>query len=309
MNQLRQPTILIMFFFLLFASCEKTIEITDPSFDPMLVIVSNIAPHYTNTPNDNRIRVEISESQEPADNKDFSYPNDVRVYLTKRNVEDREELKKANSVNYFSSQKDIAVPDENYTIQVVAQGYDTITAETYIPKASSVHDYQILDFVKNPSIKNDEKINISYNVEFTLDHQENVEYYHIAFFNEYFDDDPATLDSDLWWVLVPEYEDDALYTPHFEYGILLKKDDFADDHVFSFKINDFIFSHEKVKNHWIEVRSVTEEYYLYHESLSRQKLVRQDPFAEPVIIFNNIKNGLGNFSGYNSDIQGLPQPE
>ena len=122
-----------MFFFLLFASCEKTIEISDPSFDPMLVIVSNIAPHYTNTPDDNRIRVEISESQEPADNKDFNYPNDVRVYITKRNVEDREELKKANTVNYFSSQKDIAVPDEKYSIQVVAQGYDTITAETYIP--------------------------------------------------------------------------------------------------------------------------------------------------------------------------------
>ena len=290
-------------------SCEKTIEITDPSFDPMLVIVSNIAPNYTNTPGDNRIRVEISESQEPANNKDFSYPDDVQVFLSKRNYQDREELTKSNSANYFSSKKDFAVQNEEYSIQVVAQGYDTITAKTHIPEASNVQNYQILDFEKNASIKNDEKINISYTVEFQISHKEDNAYYHIAFFNEYFDDDPSTLDSDLWWVLTPEYKEEARYTPHFEYGILLKKEDFDEDHLFSFKINDFIFDHEKVEKHWIEVRSITEEYYLYHESLSRQKLVRQDPFAEPVIIFNNIMNGLGNFSGYNSDVLGLPQPD
>lgn len=289
--------------------CEKTVDITDPAFNPQLVIVSNIAPQYVNNPGDNRIRVQISTSQEPDDNEAFTYPENVRVFLTSQKVMETEELEPSQSPSYFTSQRDIVTPEKQFSLQVIAEGFDTITADTYIPNASLVKDYEILDFRKDPSIKNDEKINISYKVSFRIEHKPDVAYYHIAFFNEYFDDNPATPDDESLWVIVPEYEEEALYTPHFEYGILLKREDFDDDHVFTFSFNDFIFTNEKVQNHWIEVRSVTEEYYLYHESLSRQKLVRQDPFAEPVIIFNNIRNGLGNFSGYNSDLTGLPQPE
>lgn len=295
--------------FFVISACEKTVEINDPSFNPQLVIVSNIAPQYTNFPGDNRVRVEVSQSQQPDDNQDFTNPEGVEVFLGDSDYNGVQKLEKLSNQNFYSSQRDFIKPEKKYDLEVIADGFDTIHAQTYIPRASQVLNYKIVDFVADPSERNEEKINIRYTIEFEIDHKIEIEYYHIAFFNEYWDDDPTTLDDERWWVMDPIYEDDRLYTPHFEYGVLIRKSDIPVGHVFRFEVSDYIFEHEKVENHWMELRSLTEEYYLYHESLSRQKLVRQDPFAEPVIIYNNIENGLGNFAGYNSDVIGLPQPE
>ncbi len=48
----------------------------------------------------------------------------------------------------------------------------------------------------------------------------------------------------------------------------------------------------------VELRSVSGDYYRYHSSFTRQLAARESPLSEPVIIFDNVENGLGNFSGY-----------
>ena len=48
------------------------------------------------------------------------------------------------------------------------------------------------------------------------------------------------------------------------------------------------------------VRTVSEAYYRYQKSLALQYTYSDDPFSEPVFIFNNIEGGFGNFSGYSS---------
>ncbi len=40
-------------------------------------------------------------------------------------------------------------------------------------------------------------------------------------------------------------------------------------------------------------------YYLYHRSLYMHNNVKDNPFAEPAIIYTNVQGGLGVFSGYN----------
>ena len=56
---------------------------------------------------------------------------------------------------------------------------------------------------------------------------------------------------------------------------------------------------------FLELRSVTEEYYRYFAGLSRQKQSSDSPFSEPVIIYDNIDGGLGIFAGYNSSVDSL----
>jgi Domain of unknown function (DUF4249) len=46
----------------------------------------------------------------------------------------------------------------------------------------------------------------------------------------------------------------------------------------------------------IEWRTLSEEFYKYHLSLSRQG--NNSPLNDPDAVFNNVKNGYGNFSGY-----------
>ena len=48
----------------------------------------------------------------------------------------------------------------------------------------------------------------------------------------------------------------------------------------------------------VELRSVSEEYYLFHSTVSRQQNNSDQPFSDPVVLFNNIRNGQGVFAGY-----------
>lgn len=43
---------------------------------------------------------------------------------------------------------------------------------------------------------------------------------------------------------------------------------------------------------------ITEDYYSYAKTLSLQRDVKGDPFAQPVQVYSNIKNGFGIFGGY-----------
>jgi hypothetical protein len=47
-----------------------------------------------------------------------------------------------------------------------------------------------------------------------------------------------------------------------------------------------------------ELRYVSRAYYDYHVSVVKYLEIRDNAFAQPALIFNNIQNGLGNFSGY-----------
>jgi hypothetical protein len=40
-------------------------------------------------------------------------------------------------------------------------------------------------------------------------------------------------------------------------------------------------------------------YYLYHESLRQHQHAQDNPFAEPVLVYNNVTGGLGVFAAYN----------
>lgn len=53
---------------------------------------------------------------------------------------------------------------------------------------------------------------------------------------------------------------------------------------------------ERPQRIFVEWRTLSEEFYRYHLSLSRQG--NNVPFSEPDAVFNNIQGGYGNFSGY-----------
>ena len=46
------------------------------------------------------------------------------------------------------------------------------------------------------------------------------------------------------------------------------------------------------------LRTTTEEYYQHNYTRKLQSFVRNNPFAQPVQVFDNIENGLGIFAGY-----------
>jgi hypothetical protein len=49
----------------------------------------------------------------------------------------------------------------------------------------------------------------------------------------------------------------------------------------------------------LQLFNLSKEFYDYHLSLFSSEIAYENPFAEPVFVFTNVKNGLGCFAGYN----------
>ncbi|QIP11936.1 DUF4249 domain-containing protein [Spirosoma aureum] len=60
------------------------------------------------------------------------------------------------------------------------------------------------------------------------------------------------------------------------------------------------FKQYKTASVTINLFSVEQSYYQYWSAVLRQRRVRNNPFAEPVLIPSNIQGGLGCFAGYNN---------
>ena len=55
----------------------------------------------------------------------------------------------------------------------------------------------------------------------------------------------------------------------------------------------------------VTVSSGTEEFYLYEVSYSKYQETRDNPFAQPVQVYTNVRNGLGIFAGVSSTTQSV----
>lgn len=58
----------------------------------------------------------------------------------------------------------------------------------------------------------------------------------------------------------------------------------------------------------LDIRSTSENYFLYYNSINKQVAQSGNPFEPPSPLYTNVKNGLGIFGGYNSELRVLSIP-
>lgn len=56
----------------------------------------------------------------------------------------------------------------------------------------------------------------------------------------------------------------------------------------------------KVDDLYLDIKQVSEQYFLYQKTFLQQKYNQENPFSEPTKVYSNVKNGLGIFAGYQS---------
>ena len=54
-----------------------------------------------------------------------------------------------------------------------------------------------------------------------------------------------------------------------------------------------------------ELRTLSEDYYLFQSTYTTYQFSSGDPFAQPAQVYNNVENGFGIFAGYNSTFDTL----
>ncbi len=284
----------------LLSGCETTLELPNNKL-PKLTIIAHLS---TASVGWEQPRVYVFVSQSPSDSSSFEMPENIEVEVTELETDHSINLTQStvNGESFFGFPQNFLKEGFSYTISAYSPGYESVRATTSIPRPSTISNLNITGITIEPSTKNEFKDIVRYSLDFEINHIGNNQYYHLVFYNQY-----AGLPSA--YIVNPELTDDQPYLAHYDFGVLIDKDDLVPGAPLNFNFVDWVLEDNELRRVFVELRSITKEYYKYHSTLARQLIVRQDPFAEPVSIYNNIEGGYGNFSGFSPDVSSsyLPQ--
>ena len=281
----------ILGFSLLVAGCESTLDWTFDSL-PKLTIIA-----HPSTGNWDSTRVYVYASLSPLDSNQFYTPAKLEVEVTELESEltfKLDSIRQGNKL-YFEFPPNFLKEGFQYSIKAYAPGFEPVHSTTAIPNPSKITDLQIKDVKIEPSHLNDFKNILHYKVTFNIEHQPTNRYYHLVFYNVY-EGNPSR------WLVDPELSDKIPFIRNYDYGILIDRYDIPAGEPLEFSFVDWSIKNQDLQTVFVELRSITPDYYKYNSTLARQVIIRQDPFAEPIPIFNNIEGGFGNFSGFSPNV-------
>lgn len=305
-------TYLLAIYAVLALACVRPLDVGFDVVTPKLAVVCNFTDNQA-------LEVVVSSTRSILSSDEVHFVTDARVDV----FEDGtfiEELafipaSEASSPPRFRSQILIPKTGALYMIQVHAPGFESVTAFSSIPPSVSI-DTNTVQF--SMIIEEDDMLHNRADFEVSIrmsDPPGQTNYYHLNFYQEAYDyrinvygdtireqffSLPLQIEPLNWNIPMVQYFDNR--------GVLLKDDSFSGQSVTLLFKGSFRYrKHDQVLGNFIiELRSVSREYYLYHSALVRQQQAGSGLFSEPVILFNNIENGLGVFAGFSSQFFFVP---
>lgn len=286
------------------AGCEEDVQIDYSNFDHRLVIFSTMNPEEP-------MRVRVTASQNPTDTLDEYVPKFLEVSLSthpSNNI-----TLQLGQDGYFQPSQPI-FPLEGTEIKVTASapGFESAQSLTRIPFSSSVESAAFNNFRKEPAETSDFQTNVFYDFVLYMDHGDN-RYYHISFIQALTNRGQDTIlgtddDTVIAYYLNPDEPLLPGIIRHHEAGILIDAENYNVNTAYNLHFSDFFFYNEVPGNFIFEIKTVSEDYYHYYSSLSKQLQSRNDPFAEPIPLYSNVLGGTGVLAGYDRlvDFRRLP---
>ena len=297
---------LFLLLFLGYSSCTEPIDIDLPTGESQIVAISNYSP-------DDSIRVFISE-QRPlsVDSTNYLTNASVRIFL---NGNERGTMRLVRpdgrypNVPYYISNF-LPKEERTYSLEIEVADNPIIKAVSMVPEAVPIQSISIDSVVSSrPTLDRRETLFSFYGAIIIQDPPAVKNYYHFAetiapidWFTIFQGDTILTTNQEYFLapVFLLDNQDPAYLSLEQENGFLvddatfdgqMKRIPFRASVAFD---NDF----RLVNRLNVLFRSVSADYFRYHSTYTRQLVAQESPFSEPVIVYNNIENGLGNFSGY-----------
>jgi hypothetical protein len=284
------------------ATCEKPVDINIADPGPKLVLICNFTE-------DNFFKVQISKTQAALSS------NTVTEYIGNATVEiwQGNQLKETLSLvtppngdpPYYTSSRFQPQIGIEYTIKAKADGFPLVQAMNSIPAPVPIVEQSVRDLQIIPTSKTGEN-NYNYTVVLRfLDPMDQENYYHLNFYQKINNykvvlGDTIISSTDVKTLALSPDASNNFQVASFNGGLLLEDKPFNGRGVtLTFPVSITVDTKQAILGNLdIELRSVSKEYYLYLSSISRQQSNPNVPYAEPVILFNNIKNGQGIFAGF-----------
>lgn len=304
MNKFRYFFILTVFFTSI--GCESPVEVDFEDEENDLVVYSlfssdepNILTHFD---------VEIYSTKSVFENDDPVFVEDANVKL-KVSDDNEETLSLTNVFEHLIYRAD-KKPEEGkyYDLCVEKLGFKTVKSRSFVPKGVNILELNY-DNITGKADKvypgfNEYNFNVNFEIE---DPEDSKNYYHLLVWYMR----PFTQpDWDLDYFSVGFDDVDILKEPGITiineandfYGAHIKDDNFNGERK-SFDFNMKFLLDERLGpedvNIEVELRTVSEDYYRFHQEAHRLSKAGSNPFLnDPGTISNNIENGFGIFAGY-----------
>ncbi len=289
---------------LVFIGCETVIDVDIPLEPAKLVINSTLIAEQP-------FRVHLSSSQHILDNSDYKNITGAAVKI----YEDGQLLTTLpDSTNgMYISDTFMPKAGKQYRIEVEKNGFDKVTADEMFPEKPA----KIVN-IKIDTVEINDFGYIEQRLEFDIgiDDSNDENYYELIIIQEnyYFEYDysqnpPTKIDSTLsFYKIYLESNDPSLEEFQNSGQSIFFDDGLFNGKKYRIKVStyfnqypDYEGGSENIK-YMVVLRNTSESYYLYKRSTELQKWTEDDPFAQPVQVYNNINNGYGIFAGYNDEM-------
>ncbi|MEK7257846.1 MAG: DUF4249 domain-containing protein [Bacteroidota bacterium] len=295
------PFLLAYLSFLL-PSCEEPIEL-DLDEKARLVVISNFSDK-------NELQVVVSKTKSvlSADSVDYVTDASVMVFADNELIE-LLELVPANPIKntppHYRTNNLTPEIGKAYDITVSVPGFSLVTASNSIPVAVPIQSVEFSNTVSDG--ENNQEV-IQFNVSVTIDDPAGFEnFYHLVFYPELYRlSQSPEADTIFQIASTLETVSDNVGFPvlkHFDNHSFL-----FNDQTFEGKSKTLSFSgqysYEKGQlfpgDFFLELRSVSEDYFYYHWTLTKQVNDGRQPVPGGVVVKGNIENGEGIFAGFSS---------
>ncbi len=303
---MRQFFTLLMIATTFLSACERPVEIDLSEIEPKIAVISNFAPGK-------RLEVQVSKTQSPLNTNPPEYIRDAKVMLY-RGTNLLETLAavppQGARAPYYVTREFKPQLGEIYTLRVEAPGLKAVRASSSIPTPAQIRALSISDITVQPL---PEETAFQYRVTLVFDDPAIVQnFYHLNFYQQIWNyriEEGDTVITNNWLrrINFSRQNDNNSLIAYFDGGVLFNDDTFnGKTVVLSFVLETSIQPDRNLLGKmFAELRTVSKEYYLFHNSLSRQQTSPGGPLAEPVIIYNNIENGRGIFAGYSPTVDSV----
>jgi hypothetical protein len=274
----------------LFASCETIVDIELPKIKPMIVVNSICT-------SDKPWRINLTASRNALDNEKLQPIKNAKIEIIG-------DSSIGNSLIYYKNgtyKTNRLKPKTNinYQLRISADGFETVTSNCIIPKAVQIKNVAI-DTIMNEYQRKELKITISFTDTPGIENFYSLKVLRLTTYEGGIHVWPEHFTSN---DLLFQNDDNALFenqNKNFGGSEAFFSDEILNGKNYKLTVNVELFGIRDKQNFEVVLNSLSKNYYKYLRTKRMQRETRDNPFAEPVIVYNNIKNGLGIFAGYSS---------
>jgi hypothetical protein len=293
--------LIILFFSIALASCEQFIEVELPDQEPRMVLNALLEPADT-------LKVFLTKSKGVLEGNNFNDEFDLvvgaNVYLKDPEGKvfplgyiDRSRPFEKNAF-YFLADLEL-IEGKSYEIVAEKEGFPTISSIQEVPKKTNIKSIDMVNLGPIDNFEGNDWIEIT----IKFDDPIGKNFYEIS--GQIFGSRIQVIDGDTTFFSYSADLSPRPVNPIYQKDYLMRNVLLFNDVILNGSESEIAFRTSIARDVDLEVTinfsHVTEAYYLFYNTADLQQYNRGDVLSQPVLVYNNISNGLGIFKSRNTD--------